>query len=88
MRHAIKRISTLVAWARSLLAPSPQSRSQPERADDGAAPTFGVTIPLDTGQWQLVAPLHEADGLDVLRPILGKLAIVYSNAAAPASATV
>ncbi len=43
---------------------------------------------LDTGLWQLVVPLHEAGGLDVLWPVRGKLTLVYSNAAAPASATV
>ena len=44
-------------------------------ASDGIvvmAQTSSSRFLLDTGQWQLVVPLDEAGGLDVLLPVLGK----------------
>ena len=40
-------------------------------ADKLASPIYGVTIPDDYRQWQLIAPAQEAAPLDELRAVLG-----------------
>ncbi len=43
-----------------------------------ASPIFGVTIPLDYWQWQLIAPSEEAAPLNELRAILGNSAAIHA----------
>ncbi|RAH99930.1 cytochrome C oxidase subunit III [Acuticoccus sediminis] len=41
------------------------------RADDGASPIFGVTLPAGYRDWRLVAPALEAPPLDEIRAVVG-----------------
>jgi len=38
---------------------------------EGASPIYGVTVPADYRQWQLIAPAEEAAPLNELRVVLG-----------------
>ena len=40
-------------------------------ADDDASPIFGVKIPADYRDWQLISVAHEAGSLNDIRAILG-----------------
>jgi hypothetical protein len=68
----MKRAYTWVlaaAVAASIVAASPLTSIR-AKADD-ASPIYGVTIPDEYRQWQLVAPSQETDPLNELRAILG-----------------
>ena len=49
------------------------------------SPIYGVTIPDDYRQWQLIAPAQEAAPLDELRAVLGNAAAIgaYRNGTLP-----
>ena len=47
------------------------TNARAQRVDESASPIFGVTIPLDSRRWEMVAPSHEAGTLDELRGLLG-----------------
>lgn len=55
-------------------------------ADTGrASPVFGVAIPKDYRQWELVAPAQEGDPFDELRAVLGNAVAInaYREGALP-----
>ena len=65
----MKRPGVITCAAAALLAMAMQSTGG--HADDGASPIFGVKVPADYRQWELVAPSHEAGDFNELRGILG-----------------
>jgi hypothetical protein len=54
-------------------------------ADKPASPIYGVTIPDDYRQWQLIAPAQEVAPLDELRAVLGNAIAIraYRDGALP-----
>ena len=48
----------------------------PEPAGEGAAPIFGITLPVDYRDWKLISVAHEEGELNDLRAILGNDAAI------------
>ena len=64
MTYLLGGVVALAALAASTL-------SAPVRADDAAAPVFGIRIPLGYRDWRLISVAHEAGNLNDFRAILG-----------------
>jgi hypothetical protein len=67
MKRIVFWLVAVATVARVVAATAPAS----VRADEQAAPIFGVTIPAGYRDWQLISVAHEAGDLNDLRAILG-----------------
>src|ERR1700704_6803301 len=63
----ISRVGFAAATAACVIAALPFAA---RRAEDDASPIFGVRIPAEYRQWELITPAH-VPGFDELRGILG-----------------
>lgn len=66
-----KWISSLLFAAATVICVFASMPLAAGRADDKAAPIFGITIPAGYRQWELIAIAHEAANFDDLRAVLG-----------------
>src|SRR5215472_401603 len=66
----MKRISVLVVVAIAVYAIALMSLAA-SRADDEAAPIFGIKIPPGYRDWKLISVAHEEGNLNDLRAVLG-----------------
>jgi len=77
--YSMKRISRLVlavALAASVIASLPFTTG---RADDEAAPVFGVKLPAGYREWRLISVAHEEGKLNDFRAILGNDAAIAAS---------
>jgi hypothetical protein len=70
-RSVTLRTGVILAVVMVMLADVWAAQPPAVRADDRAAPIFGVTIPGGYRDWQLISVAHEAGALNDLRAILG-----------------
>jgi hypothetical protein len=67
----MKRISFLLVAVATLAGVVFQSAPASGRADEEAAPIFGIKIPPGYRDWKLISAAHEAGDLNDLRALLG-----------------
>jgi cytochrome P460 len=69
--HTMKRIAFLLVAVGAVAGFVAKSVSSSGRADEEAAPIFGITIPAGYRDWRLISVAHEEGNLSDLRALLG-----------------